>query len=156
DGDSAGSQVGDSAASVSLTSADTSRIDAVAAAVSVAFAFGGTAGVGFSLGVSIAQNTITSQVASYIANANSVNATPYVYGVGRPGSGGLIVRATEGATINAISAAASLAAGLSGLVGVAVSGAGADANNTILTGTNAYVQASAVHSGGTVDIQALN
>ena len=55
-----------------------------------------------------------------------------------------------------MSAAASLAAGF-GAGGVGVSGAGADANNVILTGTHAYVADSTVHSSaGKVDIDATN
>lgn len=42
------------------------------------------------------------------------------------------------------------------MAGVAISGAGADANNIILTGTNAYIQGSAVSSAGTVDLDAGN
>src|SRR6185312_3781511 len=53
------------------------------------------------------------------------------------------------------SAAASLAAGF-GAGGVGVSGAGADANNIILTGTHAYVDGSAVKSSGRVDVRAEN
>ncbi len=42
------------------------------------------------------------------------------------------------------------------MVGVSISGAGADANNIILTSTNAYVQNSTVTSTGKVDIDAAN
>jgi hypothetical protein len=50
-------------------------------------------------------------------------------------------------TISALSVAASLAVGIGGTAGIAVSGAGALANNVILTKTNAYVANSTLVAG---------
>ena len=58
-------------------------------------------------------------------------------------------------TINAITAAASVAAGL-GAVGVAVSGAGAYAQNVVLTKTNAFIEDSTIISAGIVDLDAAS
>src|SRR5262249_3518766 len=155
--------LGGQAKSVTLTADDPSRIDAIAGAVSLAFAVGGQVGVSISVGVALARNTITSQVDAYITDADGQNAdasdpaTLNDYGVDATGSGGITVRATEDASIHAISVAASLSAGIGvGAAGIAVSGAGADANNIILTGTHAYIQGSSVHSAGKVDMDAAN
>ena len=143
DGDGA---TGISADSISLSATDESTISAVAAAASLAASLGGVAGVSVSIGVSLARNTITSEVESYIKDADAVAAT----------AGGITIAATETATIRAVSAAASLAAGIGGVAGVAVSGAGADALNVILTKTNAYVENSALTATGAVDLDAIN
>ncbi len=159
DGDGDGGIVADS---VTLTADDTSTIKALAGAASLAASVGGTVGVSFSIGVSLARNTITGDVEAYILNADGLAAdeddldTLTDFGIDATGSDGITIRATESAAINAISTAASLAAGFAGVAGVAISGAGADANNIILTGTNAYIQGSAVSSAGTVDLDAGN
>ncbi len=159
DGDGDGGIVADS---VTLTADDTSTIKALAGAASLAASVGGTVGVSFSIGVSLARNTITGDVEAYILNADGLAAaeddpdTLTDFGIDATGSDGITIRATESAAINAISTAASLAAGFAGVAGVAISGAGADANNIILTGTNAYIQDSAVRSAGEVDLDASN
>src|SRR5439155_2402859 len=56
--------------------------------------------------------------------------------------------------INVVSAAASLAAGIGGSAGVAISGAGAFSQNVILTHTNAFVDSSVVDSAGDVALEA--
>src|SRR5262249_39213219 len=111
-----------SAASVSLSASDTSTITATAAAVSLAASFGNN-GFAVSIGLGLATNNIDNTVQAYIANVSQGVTTT---------SGGISVKSTENATINATSAAAALAvAGALG-IGVAVSGAGAEATNTIL------------------------
>ena len=127
DGDGATGILADS---VALAAVDTSVINAFAGAVSLAVAFGGNVGVAVSIGVSLAKNVISSDVGSYIINADQGVETTV---------GGIHLLADETATINAISAAASLAAGFGGTGGIAVSGAGAEAKNIILTKANAYV-----------------
>ncbi|MGB8168696.1 MAG: hypothetical protein WCF18_14460, partial [Chthoniobacteraceae bacterium] len=154
DGDRSTGTTGISADSVTLIANDTSSIDAFAGAASLAASLGGTAGVSVSIGISLARNTITSDVEAYIVNADGSSASTTDNGVTTTGA--LSVTATENATINAIAAAASIAAGFGGTAGVAVSGAGADAKNVILTGTNAYIQASAVSTGTTLGISATN
>ncbi len=67
--------------------------------------------------------------------------------------GDISLSSSESATINAISIAASAAIG-GGLVGVGISGAGADSTNVILTKTNAYVLSSSIVSGRDVSITA--
>ena len=68
-------------------------------------------------------------------------------------TGPITVQATEAASIDAISFAASLAAA-GAFVGVAVSGAGAWASNIILTRTNAHIDSSILKSTGAVAISA--
>jgi hypothetical protein len=156
DGDRASGTTGISAASISLSADDSSAINALAGAASLAAAVGGAAGVGVSVGVSLARNTITSEVAAYILNAEGATALPGDFGITATSAGGITISATERAAIHAVSFAASLAAGFGGAAGVAVSGAGADANNIILTDTRAYIQGSVVRSAGKVDIDAAN
>ena len=69
-------------------------------------------------------------------------------------TGAVTIEASETATITAISAAASLALGIAGKAGIAVSGAGAEATNVILTRTNAHVDGSILTSTGAVTITA--
>src|ERR1700722_94246 len=62
----------------------------------------------------------------------------------------------EDAPITAVGVAASLAAGFSPKVGVGLSGAGAQATNTILTTTNAYIDGSRISSASDVTLDATN
>ena len=142
--------------SVTLSSSDTSTINALGGAASLAASLGGSLGLSISIAVSLARNTITSDVSSYILNADGASADPADFGVTATTTDGITVTATESATINAITFAASAAAGFGIDAGIAVSGAGADANNIILTGTHAYVQGSALSSAGKVDVEAAD
>ena len=148
DGDGSNtSDDGISADTIMLTADDTSSIFAFAGAVSLAASFGGTVGVSLSVGVSLAQNMIASEVEAFIKNADEgVTAT----------NGAITLAATEMATIDAFSGAASLAVGLAGVAGIAVAGAGAEATNVILVDTNAYVKDSTLTSTGNIDIDATN
>jgi hypothetical protein len=138
-----------SAGSVTVRAEDTSRISAVTGAASLAAAFGGV-GVAVSIGVAGAYNMISNDVAAYIYNAGDVAGG--VVGVTTTG-GDITVQAIEAATINSLTAAASLAVTIGG-VGVSVSGAGAAASNVILTTTEAYVLDSNLDSDGGVTISA--
>ena len=62
----------------------------------------------------------------------------------------------QDSSISALSIAASLSAGLSGSVGLALSGAGAESTNVILSKTNAYIKDSTISSAGNVDLSAEN
>ncbi len=146
DGDGTAS-TGITVGSVALHATDASAIAAFAGAVSVAFALGGAAGVSISIGVSLARNQIESEIAAYIANADTTVTT---------NSGDIVVSADEGASIKVIAAAASVAAGLGLGVGIGASGAGADASNVILGRTSAFVEDSKLTSAGDVDITATN
>lgn len=143
DGDGA---TGIKATSFTATASDSSTIAVIAGAASVAAALGGKAGVAVSIGAAIALNEISNNVNAFVKNADStVDVT-----------GNVLVKVTESASISAISAAASLAAGIGGTAGVAVSGAGAIAQNIILTATNAFIDSSVVKAGGNVDIETTN
>ncbi|HEV3341569.1 MAG TPA: hypothetical protein VG125_14480, partial [Pirellulales bacterium] len=131
------------AADIALTSHDTSLIKAVTVGASLAGAFGGNGGVAISIGVSLATDEIDNQVEALIENA------PKVVSMGT-----ITLDAQEQSGIHAVAVAASVGVGLSGKTGVAVSGAGANATNVILTKTNALIQNSSVTSHGNVDITA--
>jgi len=154
DGDGDSGTVGIVADSIEVTADDRSTIRALAAAVSIA-ASGGTVGVSAAIGISLARNTITSDVEAYIDGADGLAGSLVDFGITARDAGGITVRATETASIRALSAAAAIAAGFGG-GGVAVAGAGADANNVILTGTRAHVDGSSLSSAGKVDIDAKN
>ena len=121
------------AENITLTAFDLSGIKADVGAGSLAASFAGTAAVSLSIGVALAENAIMNQVEAYIANADSVTAT----------DGSITVQALEGATVNALSVAASLAASF-GTVGVALSGAGAEVENTIANSVQSYITDSTV------------
>lgn len=131
---------------VVLVSDDTSTIAATALAISLAAGFGGAAGVSLSVGVTLASNTITSRIESFIRNANTGVVTTI---------GDIVLDADEKATIAVVAAAAS-ASLAGGLVGVALSGAGAQATNIILSSTSAFVDASKLLSIDDVIITADN
>ena len=134
------------AESLSLSARDTSAIFAEAGAASIAGSYGGTAGVAVSIGVSLARNNIDNTVEAYINSPHLVETTV----------GGVSLTAEEAASIRAVSVAASLAAGFGGTGGIAVSGAGAEATNSILGKTNAYLLNSRIDSQGDVLLNAGN
>ncbi|MEA5569032.1 DUF4347 domain-containing protein [Anabaena sp. UHCC 0399] len=135
------------ARTATLTASDSSTIKADAGAASIAASLGGTAGVSLSIGVALANNLISNEVEAFINNADNSFTTT---------TGGVSLSATTNANIQALSVAASLAAGFGGTAGVAISGAGAAAVNTILTKTNAYIKGSVINSAGAVSLTATN
>ncbi|HRX79853.1 MAG TPA: hypothetical protein P5307_12370, partial [Pirellulaceae bacterium] len=144
------------AGQITLTANDHSTIASLAEAVALAFSFGTYAGVSVAVGASLATNVITSSVESFIEDADAIVKTPTGESMrGITTTGPIVVSARETASIFAGSAAASIAAGF-GVAGVAVSGAGAEATNTILTHTKAYVDRSHIDSAGNVDVDATN
>ena len=149
EGDGTGTKV-ISAGSATIHAEDRSRITALTGAASLAAAFGGV-GVAVSIGVAGAYNQISNEVAAFIYNAGNVAGDV----VGVTTTGDITVQAIEAATINSLTAAASLAVAIGG-VGVAVSGAGAAASNVILTTTEAYVVESVLSTtvSGNVTISA--
>jgi hypothetical protein len=147
-----GAAAGITADEVALHAVDTSSIHALAGAASISAAFGGTAGVGVSVGVALAQNHISNEVEASIARADDTLQTT---GISTPGN--VVLEARTLADIDAITAAASVALGAAGTAGIAVSGAGALAKNIILTRTNAFVaEDSVVDSAGAVDLDAFS
>ncbi|WP_395446238.1 LEPR-XLL domain-containing protein (plasmid) [Aminobacter sp. UC22_36] len=123
-----GVTAGVNAASMLITAEDKSDISAFVGAASIGFAVGST-GVSVSIGLSYAENTISNDIYAGIRNANDeVKAT----------SSSLVIRAKDSSKIKTESVAASFAAGI-GSTGIAISGAGAVAKNTIDTDTNAVI-----------------
>jgi len=150
--DQTGAAAGIRADDVTLHASDTSSIQAIAGAATIAAAFGGKAGVALSVGVALAENHIGNEVEAYIAGVDDGLETA---GIVTPGN--VVVDARTVATIDAITAAASVAIGAAGTAGIAISGAGAVAKNVILTRTNAFIGGgSVVLSAGNVDIHAMS
>ncbi|MBT7082464.1 MAG: hypothetical protein HN929_13545, partial [Chloroflexi bacterium] len=140
-----GIDAGIQAAGVSLLAEDTSRITAITAATSLAASVSLAGGLSISVGVSVAHNEISNEVSAAIISAdNGIETT----------SGDITINAVENATIKALTSAASLAIGLAGGTGAAVSGAGATSTNIILTKTNAYVSGSTINSARDVVLEA--
>ncbi len=140
---------GISASGTNISASDTSTIIANAAAVALSASLSGGLSISISIGLSIAMNSIDNDVEAYIANATHGVTTT---GGDAAGVSSVSVSSTENATIQSVSAAASLAVAGSLGVGVAVSGAGADATNVILGKDNAYISGSPVTSAGGVSI----
>ena len=133
--------------SISLTALDSSTITADVAGGSLAGAFAGTTGVSLSIGVALAYNEVRNDIAAYIKNADTLVKSL---------TGGISLNAGETATITALSIAASASLAIAGTSGIALSGAGAETTNVILTGTNAYVEGSTIISAGDVLLYAGN
>jgi hypothetical protein len=150
DGDGAS---GIQATAIALTATDSSLIKADTGAVALSVGVGAV-GVAVSVGVAFARNEITTQVRAAIVNADGAPATTD-YGVRTTGGGDIVLSATESARIDAIVAAAGASAA-GGLVGIAVAGSGAVARNTILTATEAVVDASDVQAAGDLTLTATN
>src|SRR5262249_36984854 len=121
---------------VTLSAADTSSITATvgAAALSATIGLGG-AGAAAASG---AQNTTDNIAQASIATAGGTTTR------------NLTVTANEAATITAFAVAASFA----GSIIAAVSSGGVFAGNTITTDTSAFVSASTLTVGGSIDIEA--
>ncbi|WP_197480218.1 hypothetical protein, partial [Anabaena sp. 4-3] len=138
-----------------ISAQDSSTIKADAGAASLAASFAGATGGSLAIGVALASNLISNEVEAYISNANS-NTDSNTDKSFKTTTGDISLSATTDATIEAISVAASLAAGFGGAAGIALSGAGAESKNTILTKTNAYISNSVVDSASGVSLTAEN
>jgi hypothetical protein len=144
--DATDEMAGIQASGITLHAEDTSTISAVIGAGSLAAGFGST-GVAVSIGIAGAYNTISNDVAAFIVNAGD--------GVGTTNGGAITIEAFDNATINSLTAAASLSAAF-GSTGVAVSGAGAAAVNVISNTTRAYLSNSTLDSAGAITMEALD
>ncbi|NRB01232.1 MAG: hypothetical protein HRU32_15725, partial [Rhodobacteraceae bacterium] len=133
---------------VTVDAGTISKINAIAAAASVAFGFG-KAAVSIAIGISAAQNEIGGATEASIVNLNDGGVLAR--------SGNVDVLASDDARIASITAAAALSAAF-GKVAVAVSAAGALAFNTIGSRVNATIDGSRVHTDVgdiTVDAQTV-
>ena len=126
----------ESATFIDMDASSSGSIDAVIVAASVALAGGGTAGIGASIGISIAHNQIGSetdpaQVRAYIQDS-TVNAK----------GGALTLDASGASLIRAVVVAGSAAVAGGGAVGVGVSGSGVGATNLIIEDVKAFIDGS--------------
>ncbi len=133
------------AASLDMDAKDNSTIHAIAGAASVAASVSGIAGVSVSIGLSMAFNEINNEVKAFLYQVDYAEST----------GGSISIASTETASIEAISAAASVALAGS-FVGVAVAGGGAVASNVILGKTNAYIDTSIIKSFSDVILSVTN
>ena len=125
---------------MTLEATDTSKIKALSLGASLAAGFGGAGGGALSIGVSLALNQIVDEIEASIGKvASGVTGT----------AGDVQLTAESTASIESLAVAASLAASGGSIAAVAISGAGADATNVILTRTNAFVVDSKVTTTGT-------
>src|SRR5690606_18899922 len=118
-----GSPSGITASSVSVSADDHSSITTSTASVALAGAVGLVSGSA-AISLALARNEIANEIEAAIKNAGEVHAT---------GTGGITVEATDTATINATTTAASVSVGVGFLGTLSIAGGGADAFNTILT-----------------------
>ena len=143
DGDSASTIT---ATNIGVTADDTSTIEATAGGISIAVSFAPTGGGALSVGVVLAENTITSQVEASIKNMSYIAAT----------TGDVTVTASESAEIDVEAAAASAAAALTP-IGVAISGGTTSAKNLLAGTVTASIQSSAdVKAYGDVQVSATD
>ena len=117
-----------------------SHVDAVAVGAALVAALGSGGGGAAAVGVSIAQNSISTDLDAAIRNAQVTTR-----------AGDIKIQAVEDARIDATSVAASLAAA-SGAIGIALSGAGAESTNDIDARVKAHADDSVLRSTGKVDI----
>jgi hypothetical protein len=136
--------------SLSVTATDNNTIKAVVVGASVAGSYSPTSGAGaLSIAVSLAKNTVDSQVSARLAEVNLGSSVRRV--------GSVNVLASSTANITATSVAASLAIGYSaGSGAIALSGGGADANNSITGSTLASITKGNVFSNAAVSLTATN
>jgi len=133
------------AGSVSVVSGETASIKADAVGGSIAAGLGGT-GASLAIAATMATNTISVEVLAYVSSST----------VTTTGTGGVVLTATQGSTITAYCVSASISVSTGGEVNLALSGGGAGAKNSITGKTNAFIQDSAVTSGGDVSLTATS
>ncbi|MGB7817523.1 MAG: hypothetical protein WBL35_02135, partial [Ornithinibacter sp.] len=126
----------DSAGDVTVTAAASSSVVATIVAASASIAIGGTAGVGVSIGIAIAENSIGGYSSSGRA---PVEVRAYLLNTSVDAATDLTLSATTRQKISAIVIAASAAVAVGGTVGVAVSGAGAISFNRIVVDVAATI-----------------
>ncbi len=144
---SPGTNAGITSGSIALSASDTSSITANVGAAALGLSLGGDGAIAIAIGLSLATNTIDNDVEAYFANISGGVTTT---------SGGISVMSKENTTIDALSAAAALSVAGSLGVGVAISGAGAEAQNTILGTDNAYVSDTNLTSASTIALNATD
>ena len=131
------------ASAVSLAATDTSTIKVDVGAVAIAGGVGGVAGA-VSIAVALATNTIDDHVEAFVSDA-SVEAE----------AGALTVSAIEAASIESLTVAAAISAAI-GAISLTISGAGAIAENVILSAVRSYAADADLGATGAVAVTAGN
>jgi hypothetical protein len=132
--------------SILMTAHDESTISATTGAAAIAGAVGLISG-SIAVAEAEARNRVENEVEA------SVNA---VAELRARGTGGIDLDATSSATVTSTTTAAGIAVGVGWLGGLAISSAGAEAVNVILTKTLAHIDGSTVHSTGKVELSAVD
>ena len=134
---------------VTVTANDTSTISALVAAVAASVSFGGTAGVGVAIGVSVAFNQITDGSLSGVGALSA-----YMLGTPVQASGLVDVEANSTQTISATTVAGAVGIAGGGAAGVGVSGAGVSDFNVVAIGISAYINGGTTIASGGVKVAA--
>jgi len=135
---------GINARTVSLTANDSSGINALGGAVSIAVSFAGGGAASLSVGVALAENSINNLVQVSISNAYNLEATV----------GDVTLIATESNSIKAETVAASAAVAIAP-ASISISGGAASALNTITSTTTAFIDRSPhIQAEGGVRVEA--
>ena len=129
-----------------VSAEDDSTIDAFAGSAALSLALGSTA-VAVSVGLAFANNRIESAIAAGFEDIDSITTTDV------DAEPDIDISATDSSAITAQSAAAALAVA-GGSTGVAVSGGGAFAFNSIQTDVEAFIDRSDVDASGDISITA--
>ncbi|GAM76380.1 yapH protein [Vibrio ishigakensis] len=133
---------------ISVEAKDTSSITSAVVGASIAGTFSASSGsVALSIGVALAENDIDNDTVALIDNVD--------IGASDDRAGDISVIATTNATITATSVATSFALGW-GAGSITVSGAGANAVNSITGETKASIANSQAYSSGNVTVTATN
>jgi hypothetical protein len=135
------------ATALHVVAEDKSEISSFAAAVSIAAGLGGSTGASLSIGATFARNFVSNNVHAFVSHVDQGVVTTHY---------GIIITASEQSTINVIAAAASAAIGIGGSAGIALSGAGVDAKNIILSSTLAYADTGSLTSAADVTLSATD
>ena len=133
------------ASKVSITSSNDAEIKAVIVSASIGAILSGGGNVSFSINGSLAKNKIHVNTLGYIKGVDSLTI-----------GGSLEVKATDNATIESTSIAASLAVAIGAKGGFSVSGAGAVADNTVLGSTTAYIENTEITQSSAITVEAFN
>ena len=133
------------AAAITVEAKDKSDIDAKTGAAAIGGGFG-LVGVSISIGVALASNEISNDVRAKIDSATTRVETT---------GGALTIRSLDESTIDAYTVSSALSVS-GGAVGVALSGAGANATNVILSNSQAFIKGSTVVTVGNLVLDATS
>ncbi|WP_261817079.1 LEPR-XLL domain-containing protein [Vibrio gallicus] len=131
------------ALSIAVDATSQSTITAQLGSASLGIAGGAGGGGTLTIGISIAENLVDVDTSAYIKGGSSVDST---------GAIRVAASATNDIDATSVAATASFAAGAGG--GVAISGAGAQAVNSVFGQTTSFIESAQINSASKIDITA--